>query len=375
MVLASISARKGSGWRERAPEDRDLSTDESESASILASALADARATEVRGPDRSFVAKSRATVIRTGGSVTEVVELSVPGADGVTRVRRLDDGAILLLPHSLALRLAPHPASLRSRALWRTPVDPGAVVAIESTCGAGEKLALQAGAWSFKVPAGFAPDPLAVSELTEALARSKVRAWVAESDDGSFGLSDHDACKATLTVTGPGDSGVRSAAITFGGPAGDGFYARASDDPAVFVAPAVLRALASRPPVERRRFVLDRESLKSLAVVEGGVRRSVPLEAEAGAALADAIAGLAVRAAVHTGRAAPGEGFDAQPLEIDATSTAEAGAAVETRLTFGARTQLDGVDGYFARAAGLDATFFVLRPGVDAVVAAVQSTR
>ncbi len=373
MVLASSLARKGSGWRERTPEDRDLSNEESESASILASALADARATEVLGPDRSFVAIGRATVIRTGGLVTEVVELSAPGADGVTRARRLDDGAILRLDHSVALRLRPHPASLRSRALWRTPVDPGAVVAIESTCGAGEKLALQAGAWSFKVPAGFAPDPLAVSELTDALARSKVQAWVAEADDGSFGLSEHDSCKATMTVTGPGDSGVRSAAVTFGGPAGDGFYARASDDPAVFVAPAVLRALASRPPVERRRFVLDPESLKSLAVVAGGIHRSVPLEAEAGAALADAISGLVVRAAVHTGRPAPGEGFDAQPLEIDATSTAEAGATVETRLTFGARTQLDGVDGYFARAAGLDATFFVLRPGVDAIVAAVQS--
>jgi hypothetical protein len=175
-----------------------------------------------------------------------------------------------------------------------------------------------------------------------------------------------------MTVTGPGDSGVRSAAITFGGPAGDGFYARASDDPAVFVAPAVLRALASRPPVERRRFVLDRESLGSLAVIAGGIRRSVPLEDEAGAALADALSGLVVQAAVHTGRAVPGEGFDAQPLEIDATSTAEAGATVETRLTFGARTQLDGVDGYFARAAGVDATFVVLRPGVDAIVAAVQ---
>jgi hypothetical protein len=48
---------------------------------------------------------------------------------------------------------------------------------------------------------------------------------------------------------------------------------------------------------------------------------------------------------------------------------------VETRLAFGARTRLDGVDGYFARVAGLDATFVVLRPGVDAVLAAVQSAQ
>jgi hypothetical protein len=40
-------------------------------------------------------------------------------------------------------------------------------------------------------------------------------------------------------------------------------------------------------------------------------------------------------------------------------------------LTFGAATQVDGVAGYFARAAGLDATFFLLGPGVDTLLASV----
>lgn len=373
-------ARKGAGWRERAPEDRDLSADEGESASILASALADARATEVLEPatlprgSGTFVARSRATVIRTGGSVTEVVELSAPGADGTTRVRRLEDGAILLLPNTVALRLQPHAVALRGRAPWRTPIDPGAIVGIDSSCGTGEKLELQAGAWNMKMPAGFAPDPLAVSELTGALARSKVEAWVDESDDGSFGLSDPEACRVTMKLAGPGDSGVRHASVTFGGPSGDGFYARTSDDPAVFVAPGVLRALASRPPLDRRRFLLDRDSLTGLVVMRDGVRHRANLDTEGGSELADAVSGLVVKAALHTGRAAPGEGFDAPTLQIDATSAAEAGPAVETRLTFGARTQLDGVDGYFARAAGLDATFVVLRSGVDAVLSALRDT-
>jgi hypothetical protein len=137
------------------------------------------------------------------------------------------------------------------------------------------------------------------------------------------------------------------------------------------VAPAILRALATHPVLERRRFRLDRASLTGLVFVRDGVRHKTTLDTDGGAALVDAISSLVVRAALHTGHPEAAEGFDHPVLEIEATARAEAGAPTETRLTFGARTQVDGVDGYFARAAGLDATFVVLGPGVEAVLAAV----
>jgi hypothetical protein len=369
-------ARRGSGWHERAPEERDLSSDESDSANLLASALAAARASEVVAPriaaaERTFVARSRATVIRTGGGATEIVEIAAPGADGTTWARRIDDGALLRLPSSVAGRLRPHPVALRGLAVWRAPIDPGEIVALDSSCGAGERLEWKGGAWSLEVPAGFAPDPLATSDLTSALARARAEAWIAESDDGSFGLSDPGSCTATMTVGTLGDGGTRRAAITFGAAAEGGFYARTSEDASVFVAPGVLRSMLMHPVIERRRFVLDPASVTSVVVAHDGIRREVSLAGDGGRAIVDALSGLVVRAALHTGRPAPSEGFDHPRLEMAVTTRAEAGAATETRLTFGATTQIDGADGYFARAAGLDATFFVLDAGVDALLASV----
>jgi hypothetical protein len=371
-------ARRGSGWHERAPEERDLSSDESDSANILASALAGARASEVVAPkaaaaERTFVARSRATVIRTGGSSTEIVEVAALGADGTTWARRVDDGALLRLPNAVARRLQPHPVALRAGAVWRTAIDPGEIVALESSCGAGERLEWHGGAWTLKAPAGFAPDPLATSDLTSALARARADAWLAESDDGSFGLSDPGSCTAAMTVGAPGDGGMRRATITFGAATEGGFYARTSDDAAVFEVPGILRSLLTHPVIERRRFLLDPASLTSLLVTRDGVRREASLATEGGTAIADALSGLVVRAALHTGRAGTAEGFDRPVLEVVATTRAEAGLPAEARLTFGAPARIDGVDGYFARAGGLDATFFVLKPGVDALLAAVAS--
>jgi hypothetical protein len=372
-------ARSGSGWHERAPEDRELSPDESESANLLASALAATRADEVLAPKASvghaFVARGKATVVRTGGSITEIVELGAPGADGTAWEKRLDDGALLRLSAASARHLQPHPVALRSREVWRTPIDPGDVVTLESTCGAPEKLDWRNGAWSLEAPAGFAADPIAAADLASALARARAEAFVAEADDGFFGLSDPGACRASMTVGGHGDAGERHASITFGAATEDGVYARASDDPAVFVAPAVLRALATHPVLERRRFQLDRASLSTLAAVRDGVRREVSTGTDAESAVADALSSLVVRAALHTGRATPAEGFDRPGLEIDATYRSDAGALSSTRLWFGASTNVDGEGGYFARVSGLDATFFVLRPAVDAAIAALGAPR
>ncbi len=369
-------ARRGSGWHERAPDERDLSSDETDSANLLASVLAQARAIEVLAPKanpagRSFVARSRATVIRTGGGTTEAVEIAAPGPDGTTWARRVEDGAWLRLPSAVASRLRPHPVALRGGAVFRPPIDPGEILGLDSSCGAGERLELSGGAWSLKSPAGFAPDSLATSDVTSALARARAEAWITEADDGTFGLADPGSCAAAMTVDA-GDGGTRRVTLTFGAQTEGGFYARASDDPAVFVAPGILRSLLTHPLIERRRFRVDPERLTNLVVARDGVRREASLTTEGGTTIAQALSGLVVRAALHAGRAGADEGFDHPALEVVATTRTDAGVT-ETRLTFGAPTQVDGVDGYFARAAGLDATFFVLKPAVETMIEAVAS--
>jgi hypothetical protein len=58
-------------------------------------------------------------------------------------------------------------------------------------------------------------------------------------------------------------------------------------------------------------------------------------------------------------------------LEIVAPARVDGGALVETRIVVGAETEVDGAAAYFARAAGLDATFAVPKARVTAILDAL----
>jgi len=359
-------ARKGTGWHERAPEDRDLSSDETDSANALALALATPRGSQVRRAAEPFAAHARATIVRTGGASTEVVDVGAPEPDGSVWVRRADDGALIRLPAAQARRFEPHPAALRARALWPSAFDPGSVVGIDDTCGpVPEKLVLRDGAWTMLAPSGFGVDPVAVTDLAGALAHAKADAWITESDDGSFGLgrAGDGACAVTLALAAPDGGPARSVTLSFGADAGGGaFYARTSDDAGVFVAPGVLHALAAHPAIDRSRFRLAAHALGSVTVASGDQRRAVALDADAPDALSRAVEGLYAETALHTGAPGKTEGIDHPTLEVS-------GAGIH--LWIGAPAKVDGIDGYYARAAGVDATFIVPKHAVDAIVAAM----
>jgi Domain of unknown function (DUF4340) len=357
-------ARKGAGWHERSPEERDLSSDETDSANALALALATARGSQVRRAAEPFAAHARVTIVRTGGSSTEVVDMAAPEPDGSVWVRRADDGALVRLPTAQARRFEPHPAALRARALWHSAFDPGAVVGIDDTCGpVPEKLVLRDGTWTMLTPSGFGVDPVAVTDLAGALAQAKPDAWITESDDGSFGLGRPGGCAVNLALAAPDGGPARSVTLSFGADAGGGaFYARTSDDPGVFVASGVLHALAAHPAIDRNRFRLDAHALGPVTVARGDRRRAVALDADAPDALARAVEGLYAEAALHTGAPGKSEGIDHPTLEVS-------GAGVH--LSIGAPAEVDGIDGYYARAAGVDATFIVPKHAVDAIVAAM----
>ena len=364
-------ARRGTGWHERAPEDRDLGADETESANALAHALAAARGTGAHRAraDQPFAAAVRATVVRTGGGITEVVELATPGPDGSVLARRVDDGAVLRLTADVARRFAPHPVALRPRGIWRPPFDPGAVVAIDDTCGpVPEHLLLDDRVWKLRSPAGFAADPLSAADLAGAMVRAKADAWIDEKDDGTFGFGKPGACSVTLGLESAGDAGpARRATLLFGADADGGTYARTQDDPAVFVAPKVLRELVAHPAIDRGRFRLDLGSLTSVTLLRGSARRTLGHDSE-NDKLASAIGGLYALSALHPGAPAAAEGFDRPTLEIDASAGPDAAAATPTRIVVGAPTVVDGVDAYFARTSDVNATFAVPHNAVGAIL-------
>jgi hypothetical protein len=386
-------ARRGAGWHERAPDERDLDADEVDSANGLAASLASSRALDARRAEAGerITVRARATIVRTGGESSEVIEVAAPDASGVALARRVDDGAILRLPRAAARRFEPHPIAIEAGPIWRTNVDPGAVVAVDDTCGrVAERLELDDGVWKAR---GYAVDNLSASNLVESFARARASAWVAETDDGTFGFGREGSCAVTLTLQSPGDGGApRRIGLTFGdGNDADGtLYARTTDGNGVLLAPSALRDLASHPAIDRGRLRLDPSAMSRIVIERGGAKlvlsrvngdslvrvvdpharldAGAPDETdEADKKLASAFDGFYADCAVHAGPAVANEGMDHPTLAIEATSRGTGGAPVETRIAVGAETK----DGYFARVAGVDATFDVPRAAVQAILDAL----
>jgi hypothetical protein len=385
-------ARRGSGWHERAPTDRDLAADEVDSANGLAASLAGARALDARAPatGERLKARARTTIIRTGGAAAEVIEIAAPDVDGVALARRVDDGAILRLPREVARRFEPHPIAVEGRLVWRTPFDPAAVVAIDDSCGRfPQRIQLDDGSWTTR---GYAVDNVSAASLAESFARAKPDAWVAETDDGTYGFGRVGSCTVTLTLGPATDGGAeRRVGLVFGDQAEGGLYARTVDGQGVFLAPLALREIASHPAIDRSRFRLNPASLARVVLERKGTRlvlsrphgseRLVPLVAERdkeqsteddpGAGLDAALAGLYAECALHVGSSEADEGMDRPTLSIEATSHGDAGVPVVTRISIGAPTRNGATDAYFARVAGVDATFAVPRGAVTAILDAM----
>lgn len=377
-------ARRGTGWHERSPDDRDLDSDAGESATALALALADSQALDARlpGPAERIVPRTRATIVRTGIGTNEVIELGAPGADGVALARRLDDGAVLRLPRAVVRRLEPHPVALRGRTVWQPSFDPSSVVAIDDTCGpTRQRLEFHDGAWTMRTPPGFTPDAASAMNVAEAFAHAKADAWIAESDDGTFGLEGADSCAVTLTMSQvPREGGAPlQVGIVFGGEDHESVYARTTDGEAVFAAPSTLREIASHPAIDRSRFQLDSAKLARVTLTRGGARlvlvRSgdrLVLERRGDGGddetVEGALTALYAQSAIHAGPLLHDEGLERPTLEIRAAARDDAGALDETRIAIGAPTHSAGIDAYFARVSGVDATFAVPRQPIDTLL-------
>jgi hypothetical protein len=368
-------ARRGTGWHERAPEDRELGPNESASVNGLAIGLVQARALgEVRrvANTEGFEAQTRLTVVRTGGGATEVVEVTAPAADGTALARRLDDGAVLRLRRAERRRFEPHAVVTRGRSPWRTPFDAAAIVAVEDTCGpTPEHLELRNRMWAMSAPAGQDVDTASLVEQTTSLARLDAQGWIAEADDGAFGFQGPEACTVTVSLDpGSGDATPRRIGVAFGAGGDGGFYAKTLDDPAVFVAPIALHQALSHPAIDRERVRVE-PAEQVVTVVHDGERRVLETRDADGDRLATAVAALRARVALHAGPPPRSEGFERPALEILTDGHADGGAAVHARITVGARTQVDDVDAYFTRVSGVDATFAVPAAAVAAILDAL----
>jgi hypothetical protein len=346
-------ARKENAWREKAPVERDLAGDEDEAATALVRAIAASEGTDPRKGDAPFVAKWRATVRRADAGVAEVVEIGAPDAAGDVVVRRAFDGATLHVGAAVARKLMPRAIALRGHEVWAPRIEGVPVGAIDTRCdGVEQSLTHDGDVWRMRAPAGFAADNASILDLIDAVTRAKAESWVADADEGQFGLG---ACAVALTLRG--DGGERVARVELGREGEGGVYARTGDSPAVFVAPAALKERARAWLVDLHGFAPP--VVESVTLERDGKRVHVAADAGPDEVL-DAASVLRADSVVHLGAARAGEGLATPSLVVTLR-----GAGASKRVVFGGEAQ-DGKARY-ARVDGVDATFAVGRDRVKAL--------
>ncbi len=354
-------ARKENAWRQRAPVERDLSGEDAEAASALVTAIARSEGEAPRKSDAPFDAKGRVTIHRADNDVVEVLDVGGPDVSGGALVRRAFDGAWLHVDAAVARKLMPRGVALRGKELWSPRIEGAPVTAVETHCDGVDQRATHDGdRWTMRAPAGYAVDDATVLDVIDSVARARAEAWVADADDGRFGLGGDHACTLALEVTG--DGGSRRAQIELGQEGEGGVYARTSDGPAVFVAPKALRDRARAwlvdlhgfAPPEVSSVTLERNGKRLTFAGDAGDEATDPVLQEANVLRADSV--------LHLGPALADEGF-ARPSLV-ATITGKTGSK---RVTFGRAGGARDAKTVTARVTGIDATFVVDRDRVKAL--------
>ncbi|HEU4534633.1 MAG TPA: DUF4340 domain-containing protein, partial [Polyangiaceae bacterium] len=178
-------ARKGQGWRERAPEEADLPR---ESALALVKALGSAEGDELLPPGAHASnfepPRGRVTVRASGageGGPRETVELGAPLADGRVPLRRAFDGRVVVVAADVAASFSPRPLALRPRALLA--LDPERVRRLEIEGARRQVLEKGSGGhWALLEPKGLPVDLAAAAEAASAFGRLEAERWIAEAE-------------------------------------------------------------------------------------------------------------------------------------------------------------------------------------------------
>jgi hypothetical protein len=366
-------ARKGSGWHARAPFDRDLAGDEVDAANTLASAVVRAKGTSVTPfAPGDFTVRSHVRV--RGGEMKEDENVDVgQTAAGAWIAHRLSDNARIALTDDVARHLKPSKSALKGRDVIQPALDPKDVTALTLRCGVAQDLTRENMQWKMTSPAGFVADQAATLDLVDQIAHLRADAWIADTDDGSFGFTT-SSCSATLAA-----KGGRSVTLRIGREGENGVYSIANDTP-VFLEPKPFKDALARILVDRSVVGLETSKASSITLTRGGahaiLKRSadkfasdagLPVSVES---ITSALDVLRADDVVRLGPPAPEEGFAQPSLDVRAELDTDAGKRT-VHLRFGRDALRRNQAIVYARVDGVDATFAVARERVDPIRSAL----
>lgn len=334
-------ARKGTGFWMRKPKEQEVEGDAGRN--FLEPLLA-LRATQVE-PSHDLAqhgleppqGRIRFVTLRPsraedGGDLDLVEELWIGAPKGdVVPVLRVADKALLTFPLAQARVLWPNKTALRSPVVINAPET--AVERIRVLDGDRMQTIrrTEQGGWKLDEPQqqGLAADIGFGTELSTSLCPLRAERFVAEKDDGSFGLQ-HPRLSIDLELGKGADA--KLVRLLLGAPTDRGSFAKLEGDDAVFVLDKRVEASASRWLLDRSPFsfalgdvlkaTIAPRDPKSKPIVlerEGGLLRiaSEPSATARAASLRDALADLIPEGAVGIG--APRKEQDLDPPRVTLT--------------------------------------------------------
>jgi hypothetical protein len=305
----------------------------------------------------------------------ETVLVGVPRRDGTVYVQRRQDGAVLRLGPETARALRPDAAPLRSTAPWtleQKSIDSLAV----RFAGIEQRLRKNAhGSFDLEAPPGYSADAGLVDDLLSAVASLEVAHWVADRDDGSFGLARPTLVVKAEATTAQGERGDRE--LRVGARTASGAYASVSDTGGVFVLPRRTLDRLMTLVVDRSVFMLDSEKAQRV-VLETRERRVAlvrhgkewtsehdALSSEKVHRVIELLETLRPEAAVQLGTHQPEHGLEQPLLRVQVDSgTRDA----SRRFRIGAGDSWRGLSVHYARADQIDATYALPRGQVQALL-------
>jgi hypothetical protein len=302
------------------------------------------------------------------------VRVGKTDAAGNLYLYREQDGVVLRVPRASARYFAVDSTLLYSHKLSEFGLT--SFISAEIVRPAGKEVLSRGANEALRLdePKGFDPDISASSDLIQALGSLTADRFVADRDDGSFGLE-----KPSLSVrfvSKSEKSPKLEQFLRFGDETALGVFATLGDNGPVFVLPRSVKDTCDTLLISRALFPTSSDAFNAIMLEAHGrtlnlVRRGEQLTAVPAGAfpqdkvpdLLEALNNLSPDAAIHTGPALPAEGLAKPSLTLRLTPK---NGATQT-VTFGAGDSWRGTSVFYLRVSGFDATFVMAQSKVRAL--------
>ncbi|HEX2671813.1 MAG TPA: DUF4340 domain-containing protein [Polyangiaceae bacterium] len=315
----------------------------------------------------------RSSAARDADVVQQVVRVGRRDANGSLLVYREQDGVVLRIARELARGFAVDSTLLYARKLTEFGLSSFISAEIEHKQTKTVLRRVDDGL-RLEEPKGFEADGVLSADLVQALGALTAERFVADRDDGSFGLQ-----RASLRVhfAFKNSGGVKvEHDLRFGDETSLGVFATLRDDGPVFVLARSVRDTCQLSLLNRAVFPTSSDAFSTITLEARG--RTVQLArqgermlvAKPGSfpqdrvpELLEAFGNLRAEAALHSGAALPNEGFSEPFLSVRLVPR----QGIPQTLSFGAGDSWRSTSVFYMRVSNVDATFVIAQSKVRAL--------